>query len=109
MRLRPERSDVSCRPLLGQPLRAYLSGVAKANCGGWRSGCELLRAGAGSALLVAEACAALQDWHMLHANEAWRQLTGAELQRGVSTGLWESFEFLAVQPQASPHLGDQYK
>ena len=39
---------------------------------------------------------------MLHANEAWRQLTGAELQRGVSTGLWESFEFLAVQPQASP-------
>ena len=38
---------------------------------------------------------------MLHANEAWRQLTGAELQRGVSTGLWESFEFLAVQPQAS--------
>ena len=42
---------------------------------------------------------ALQDWHMLHANEAWRQLTGAELQRGVSTGLWESFEFLSAQPQ----------
>lgn len=41
---------------------------------------------------------------MLHANEAWRQLTGAELQRGVSTGLWESFEFLAVQPQASSIL-----
>ena len=55
----------------------------------------------GLALLLLNACAALQDWHMLHANEAWRQLTGAELQRGVSTGLWESFEFLAVQPQAS--------
>ena len=34
---------------------------------------------------------------MLHANEAWRQLTGAELQKGVSTGLWESFEFLSAQ------------
>ncbi len=41
----------------------------------------------------------LQDWHMLHANEAWRQLTGAELQKGVSTGLWESFEFLSAQAQ----------
>lgn len=34
---------------------------------------------------------------MLHANEAWRQLTGAELQKGVSTGLWESFEFISAQ------------
>lgn len=34
---------------------------------------------------------------MLHANEAWRQLTGAELQKGVSTGLWESFEFLCAK------------
>ena len=38
---------------------------------------------------------------MLHANEAWRQLTGAELQKGVSTGLWESFEFLSAQAQVS--------
>lgn len=66
--------------------------------------CKLLRFAAGTDLapLLLKAFAALQDWHMLHANEAWRQLTGAELQRGVSTGLWESFEFLAVQPQASP-------
>ena len=41
----------------------------------------------------------LQDWHMLHANEAWRQLTGVELQRGISTGLWESFEFISAQPK----------
>lgn len=43
----------------------------------------------------------VQDWHMLHANEAWRQLTGAELQTGVSTGLWESFEFLSAHAPVS--------